>query len=78
MANDDRKYRHIPKAKRHDVRREEFNGLVDILNERGDTLEGIHKTLDLQFVRIAQLQAELDQIRAAWTKKPIRRRTRRR
>jgi hypothetical protein len=31
-------------------------------------VEDCTRTLDLQFTRIAQLQAELDHIRAAWAK----------
>lgn len=60
--------RRIPKARRRGVTREEYNALVEILNQRGEILAGIQKTLDLQFQRIAQLQAEFDQIRSAWTK----------
>ena len=63
-----KKIRRIPKAKRQGVTREEYNALVEILNQRGEILAGIQKTLDLQFQRIAQLQAEFDQIRSAWTK----------
>jgi hypothetical protein len=69
-------FRRIPKTKRRDVTRGEYNAIVEILNERGDIIAGIHKTLDLQFERIAQLQAELDLIRSAWAKKPTRRRPR--
>jgi hypothetical protein len=59
----------IPKAKRRGVTRAEYNGLVELLNERGQMIASINKTLDLQFQRIAQLQAELDHIRMAWTMK---------
>ena len=61
-------FRRIPKAKQRGVTRDEYNALVDILNERGEIIANIQKTLDLQFQRIAQLQAEFDQIRTAWTK----------
>jgi hypothetical protein len=65
----------IPKAKRRDVTRGEYNGLIETLNERGRIIDEIHhslqtinKNLDLQFRRMAQMQAELDGIRAAWTR----------
>ena len=68
-----KKWRRIPKAKWKSVTRDEYNGLVEILNERGEIIAAIHKTLDLQFHRIAQLQAEFDQIRDALTKRRKRR-----
>jgi hypothetical protein len=66
------KVRRIPLAKRVDVTRGEYNALVEILNERGEILMAMQKALDLQFARTAQVQAELDQIRSAWGKKPRR------
>ena len=59
----------IPRTKRHDVTRGEYNALVDLLNERGRIIEDIRHTLDLQFVRIAQMQAQLDHVQAAWVKR---------
>ena len=69
--------RRIPKATWRDITRKEYNALVEILNERGEILSGILKALDVQFQRIAQLQAELDVVRSAWTKNAHRRRRRR-
>jgi hypothetical protein len=68
-----KKFRRIPKAKQRGVTRNEYNALVEILNERGEILARMQRTLDLQFQRIAQLQAEFDQIRSAWTKTAVRR-----
>jgi len=62
--------RRIPKLR--SVTREEFNHAIDVMNERGVllrdyrvALERIDKTLEVQFTRIAQLQAELDDIKKA-------------
>ncbi len=49
-----------------DVTRAEFNRVIDLLNERGDILNSLRHNQDVQFHRIAQLQAELDQIKRAW------------
>lgn len=68
--------RRIPKTKRSAVTRAEFNALVAVINDRGAAIATIEKTLDIQFQRIAQLQAELDQVRSAWRARP-RRKTRR-
>ena len=66
-----RKIRPIPKAKRRDVTRGEYNALVDLLNERGRIIDSIQRNLELQFQRMAQIQAELDEVRAA---SPIKKR----
>jgi hypothetical protein len=50
----------IPTRKRTAVSRAEFNTVLDILKERGVILNGLRKDLDIQFKRIAQMQAELD------------------
>jgi hypothetical protein len=63
-----RKVPRIQKAKRLQVTREEYNGLVDLLNERGQIIAKMLQDLDIQFKRIAQLQVQLDEVRAAWTK----------
>jgi phage shock protein A len=60
-----RRVRRIPKGRRFDVRREEFNQLVDILNDRGKILERIIQDLQIQFQRLAQLQAEVDRLKRA-------------
>jgi hypothetical protein len=56
----------VPKGQRMDVTRAEFNRIIDLLNERGDILNGLRHNQDVQFHRIAQLQAELDQLKRAW------------
>jgi len=40
-----------------------------IFGERKDWLEKLERTCATQFARIAQIQAELDEIRNAWTKR---------
>lgn len=57
-----RRIARIPRAKRRDVTRGEYNALVDLLNERGEIISEIQRTLEVQFRRIAQIQAELDAI----------------
>jgi hypothetical protein len=61
------KVRRIPKAKRRDVTRAEYNALVDLLNERGQIIAKMRQDLETQFKRIAQMQVQLDELRAAWT-----------
>jgi len=65
----------IAKTRRIDVTRAEFNRVIGKLNERGkilqeygEALATIRHDLDLQFRRIAQMQAELDQVKRAWEK----------
>lgn len=57
--------------------REEFDRVIDILNDRGEilkeyraaldehrtTLDQLHRDLDIQFKRIAQLQEEVDRLK---------------
>jgi hypothetical protein len=64
----------IPKSRRRAVTRDEFDHVIDILNDRGEILVGyraaldehharldqIGRELDTQLKRIAQLQAQLD------------------
>ncbi len=61
-----KRVRRIPRTQRVDVRREEFNRVIDLLNERGQILNDLRQNQEVQFKRIAQLQAELDQIKRAW------------
>jgi len=67
-----RKVRPIPKGptkgQRTDVRREEFNRLVDLLNERAEVINRLLQEQRIQFQRIAQLQAELDRLKQAWAR----------
>jgi hypothetical protein len=66
-----KRLKRIPKTKRTDVTRGEFNALVDRLNERARVLDEAHmailSNLEIQFKRIAEIQAELDVIRTAWS-----------
>ena len=74
--------RRIPRARvvprsrlqRVDVTRGEYNALVDILNERRIILNGLREAVDelrtisdVQFKRIAQMQAEMDDLKRART-----------
>jgi len=52
----------LPKGRRTDVTRREFNRIIDRLNERGEIIKGILRTQEIQFQRIAQIQAELDSL----------------
>ena len=56
----------IPVSRRIDVTRAEFNRVIAILNERGAIINGLRDNQEMQFKRIAQLQAELDLLRRAW------------
>ena len=53
----------IPKGHRLDVRRDEFNRLIDLLNQRGEVVNRILRTQDIQFERIAQMQVEIDRLK---------------
>jgi hypothetical protein len=55
-----KKVAHIPKSRRIDVTRGEFDRLVDLLNERGRILNDLRENQHIQFTRMAQMQAELD------------------
>jgi hypothetical protein len=69
----------VPKDGAATVTRAEFNAVIAIINTRGDIIndiksrleasdQEIRRILDIQFQRIAQLQAELDEVRRAWTR----------
>ena len=60
-----RKVPRIPKHRRVDVTRAEFDRVIDLINRRGEVLNEMLRTQDIQFKRIAQIQAELDQIKRA-------------
>jgi hypothetical protein len=74
MTNKSRLRRRVGKAKRisvgkrMDVTRAEFNRVIAILNERGQIINDLRHNQDMQFQRLAQLQAEMDLIRRAWEK----------
>ena len=72
-----RRLRRSP-AQRVDVTRAEYNRIIDILNERNEILnalrasaEELRRDRDVQFKRIAQLQAELDDVKRASEKKKL-------
>lgn len=50
------------------ITREEFNRLVERLNERAEIIDDLQRSQQIQFQRLAQLQAELDVMRRAWEK----------
>ena len=50
----------IPKMRRIDVTREEFNRVIEMLNARGQVVDDMRRELDVQFKRMAQMQAEID------------------
>jgi len=70
--------RRIPTARRigrsaltrRDVTRGEYNRIIDVLNERNIILNGLREAVErvehaiaVQFTRIAQLQADVDQLK---------------
>ena len=60
---DRRQIARIPKGRRVAVGRQEYNHLIDMLNDRGDALNRILADQRIQFERIAQLQADVDRIK---------------
>jgi hypothetical protein len=67
-----RKVRPIPKGRQVGIEREEYNRLIDLLNERGRLLnqlllhqQQILQEQRIQFQRISQIQVELDQLKQA-------------
>jgi len=68
------KIRSVPKSRRVDVTRAEFDHVIDLLNERGHIVNELREQVetnahnnDVQFTRIAQIQADLDQIKRVLT-----------
>ena len=55
MPTRPRRLPRIPKARRFDVTRQEFNHVIDLLNKRGEVVDEMRRELDIQFKRIAQL-----------------------
>jgi hypothetical protein len=53
----------IPEARRLEVKREEFDRVIDLLNERGEVVDRMRRDLDIQFKRIAELQQEIDALK---------------
>ena len=60
-----RPFPRIPVGSRFDVTREEFNRVIDLLNERGEILNDLRHNQDVQFRRLAQLQADVDLVKRA-------------
>lgn len=52
--------------------RAEFDRVIQNLNERGRILDDIRHNLDLQFHRIAQMQAQIDHLIARRARRPQR------
>jgi hypothetical protein len=67
-----KRLRRIPKAKRADVTRDEYNALVDRLNERARLIEDMQRTLEAHARRMTEMQAELDELREAANATPKR------
>ena len=59
-----RPFPRIPLSRRRAVTRQELDHVIHILNERGAILDDIRHNLDVQFQRIAQMQAQIDQLTA--------------
>jgi len=51
-----------------DVRRDEFNNVIDLINQRGEIVNAMLRNQEIQFQRIAQIQADLDRIKQAWAR----------
>jgi hypothetical protein len=60
----------IPLSRRVDVTRAEFNRVIALLNERSALINDLRYNQEIQFKRIAQLQAELDLFRRAAGREP--------
>lgn len=58
----------LPKGRNGSLNRAELNQLIDLLNERGEILNGVIREQEIQFQRIAQIQADLDLLKRARTK----------
>jgi hypothetical protein len=63
MAKKTRRLPRIPKARRMDVTRDEFNHAIDMINRRGEIVDHMRRDLEIQFKRIAQLQEEVDRLK---------------
>jgi len=60
-----RKVQRLPKGRRASIDRAELNRLIDLLNQRGETLNQVLRDQEIQFQRIAQIQADLDLLKAS-------------
>jgi hypothetical protein len=57
-----------PPRARVDVTRAEYNHIIEVLNQRGEIINGLRRELEVQLKRMGQIQAELDEVRNAWLK----------
>ena len=67
-----RPFPRIPTLRRSAVTRAEFDRAIQILNDRVSILDDIRQNLDLQFRRIAQMQAQIDHLMAGRRSRPKR------
>lgn len=58
----------IPVSERIDVTRAEFNRAIAQLNERAEIMNDLRHNQEMEFQRLAQLQAEVDLLRRAFEK----------
>jgi hypothetical protein len=63
-----RKVQRLPKGRHASVGRGELNRLIDLLNDRGEVLNRVLRDQEIQFQRIAQIQADLDLIKGMWSR----------
>jgi hypothetical protein len=65
-----RRVRRAPRIRpaRRAVTRAEFNRLIERLNERAEIIDDLQRNQQIQFQRLAQLQAEVDVITRAWNR----------
>jgi dsDNA-specific endonuclease/ATPase MutS2 len=70
-----RKAPKIPKSRRNGVTRAAFDRVIDLLNERGKIINEIRQQVEtntrnaeVQFARIAQMQADLDSLKRTLAK----------
>jgi hypothetical protein len=59
------------RAKQSHVTRAEFDGVIKLLNERGEIINAIRHELRVQFTRIAQLQQELDVVKEKYARNAL-------
>jgi BMFP domain-containing protein YqiC len=52
----------VPRARRVDVTREEFDRLTALLVDAATALAALRHDLDIQFTRMAQMQNQLEQV----------------
>ena len=70
-----KRLRRKPALAKFDVTRGEYNRIIDILNDRAvvlnefrDAINDLQRASDVQFKRIAQMQADFDVVKRAWEK----------